>query len=69
MTVEKTADFAAAFEAARDSGKPSIIHLKVDPEAITPDDDDRGDPREGAGRQVAELEQPGRGGCIACRIA
>jgi acetolactate synthase I/II/III large subunit len=34
--VEKTADFADAFAAARDSGKPAIIHLKIDPEAITP---------------------------------
>ena len=36
VKVEKTADFPAAFEAARKSGKPSIIQLKVDPEAITP---------------------------------
>jgi acetolactate synthase-1/2/3 large subunit len=36
VTVEKTADFAKAYEAARASGKPSIIHLKVDPSAITP---------------------------------
>jgi acetolactate synthase-1/2/3 large subunit len=36
ITVEKTADFADAFEAAWESGKPAIIHLKVDPEAITP---------------------------------
>ena len=35
-TVEKTADFAAAFKAAQQSGKPAIIHVKVDPEAITP---------------------------------
>jgi acetolactate synthase I/II/III large subunit len=35
-TVEKTADFAAAFKAAQASGKPAIVHLKVDPEAITP---------------------------------
>jgi acetolactate synthase I/II/III large subunit len=35
-TVERTADFADAFVAARASGKPSIIHLKIDPEAITP---------------------------------
>ena len=35
-TVEKTADFAAAFEAAQKSGKPAILHLKVDPQAITP---------------------------------
>jgi acetolactate synthase-1/2/3 large subunit len=36
VTVEKTADFASAYEAARASGKPAIIHLKVDPGAITP---------------------------------
>jgi acetolactate synthase-1/2/3 large subunit len=35
-TVEKTSDFAQAFDAARKSGKPAIIHLKMDPEAITP---------------------------------
>ncbi len=34
--VEKTADFPAAFAAAQASGKPSIIHLKIDPEAIAP---------------------------------
>ncbi|HET7166289.1 MAG TPA: thiamine pyrophosphate-binding protein [Pseudolabrys sp.] len=34
--VEKTADFPAAFAAARASGKPSILHIKIDPEAITP---------------------------------
>src|SRR5215813_10654941 len=34
--VEKSTDFPAAFAAARASGKPSIIHLKIDPEAITP---------------------------------
>jgi acetolactate synthase-1/2/3 large subunit len=36
LTVEKTADFAPAFKAAQQSGKPSIIHVKIDPEAITP---------------------------------
>ncbi|GAA3087248.1 thiamine pyrophosphate-binding protein [Rhizobium viscosum] len=35
-TVEKTEDFAPAFERARDSGKPAIIEIKLDPEAITP---------------------------------
>ena len=35
-TVEKTADFPAAFRAAEKSGLPAIIHLKIDPEAITP---------------------------------
>ncbi|WP_048648104.1 thiamine pyrophosphate-binding protein [Nitratireductor soli] len=35
-TVEKTADFAAAFERARASGMPAIIEIKLDPEAITP---------------------------------
>jgi len=36
VTVENTADFPAAFRAAEKSGQPAIIHLKVDPEAITP---------------------------------
>jgi acetolactate synthase-1/2/3 large subunit len=35
-TVEKTEQFADAFKAAKASGKPSIIHLKVDPQAISP---------------------------------
>jgi acetolactate synthase I/II/III large subunit len=35
-TVEKTADFWDAFDGAQKSGKPAIIHLKVDPEALTP---------------------------------
>jgi acetolactate synthase-1/2/3 large subunit len=35
-TVERTEDFPKAFEAARASGKPAILHLKVDPSAITP---------------------------------
>lgn len=35
-TVEKTEDFAPAFERARASGKPSIIEIKLDPEALTP---------------------------------
>ena len=35
-TVERTQDFGDAFKAAERSGKPAIIHLKIDPEAITP---------------------------------
>jgi acetolactate synthase-1/2/3 large subunit len=35
-TVEKTADFFPAFEAARKCGLPAILHVKVDPEALTP---------------------------------
>jgi acetolactate synthase I/II/III large subunit len=35
-TVTKTEDFAAAFERARKSGKPSIIEIIQNPEAITP---------------------------------
>ncbi|MEQ8482237.1 MAG: thiamine pyrophosphate-binding protein [Hoeflea sp.] len=35
-TVGKTADFAAAFERAQESGVASIIEIKLDPEAITP---------------------------------
>lgn len=34
--VEKTADFAAAFDRAVKSKRPAIIHLITDPEAITP---------------------------------
>jgi acetolactate synthase-1/2/3 large subunit len=36
VKVETTADFPAAFDAAVKSGKPSILHVKIDPEAITP---------------------------------
>jgi len=36
VLVEKTANFPAAFAAAQKSGQPAIIHLKIDPEAITP---------------------------------
>ena len=36
VTVEETGDFPAAFEAARESGKPALIHLKVDPQSLTP---------------------------------
>jgi acetolactate synthase I/II/III large subunit len=34
--VEKTADFPKAFQAAQKSGKPAVIQLKIDPDAITP---------------------------------
>ena len=34
--VERTADFPAALERALASGKPALLHLVVDPEAITP---------------------------------
>jgi len=35
-TVEKTEEFAPAFARALASGKPSILHVKIDPEAIAP---------------------------------
>ncbi len=35
-SVERTEDFMPAFARARASGLPSILHVKVDPEAITP---------------------------------
>ncbi|WP_420412046.1 thiamine pyrophosphate-binding protein [Roseibium sp.] len=35
-TVETTEEFGPAYERARASGKPAILHLKLDPEAITP---------------------------------
>ncbi len=34
--VERTEDFEAAFRRAKDSGKPSIIEFRIDPEGITP---------------------------------
>jgi len=34
--VERTADFAPAFQRAAASGKPAILELRIDPEAITP---------------------------------
>jgi acetolactate synthase-1/2/3 large subunit len=35
-TVERTEDFAPAFERASRSGKPALIDLRIDPDAITP---------------------------------
>ncbi len=35
-TVEETAEFLPAYERALSSGLPSILHVKVDPDAITP---------------------------------
>jgi len=34
-TVTRTEEFVPAFEAARESGKPALLHLKVDPQALT----------------------------------
>ncbi len=34
--VERTEDFAATFDAAIASGKPALIEIRVDPEALTP---------------------------------
>ncbi|MNR50543.1 Cyclohexane-1,2-dione hydrolase [compost metagenome] len=35
-TVTRTEDFAGAFERCQASGKPSLIEVQVDPEALTP---------------------------------
>jgi len=35
-TVEATADFEAAFERAAAAGKPALIHVRTDPDIITP---------------------------------
>jgi acetolactate synthase-1/2/3 large subunit len=35
-TVNRTEEFAPAFERARTAGKPSLIEIRVDPEALTP---------------------------------
>ena len=34
--VERTEDFPAAFERASGAGRPALIELRTDPEAITP---------------------------------
>jgi acetolactate synthase-1/2/3 large subunit len=34
--VERTEDFAPAFGRASTSGKPAIVELRIDPDAITP---------------------------------
>ncbi|HXH04253.1 MAG TPA: thiamine pyrophosphate-binding protein [Candidatus Competibacteraceae bacterium] len=36
QTVERTADFAAAFERALTAGRPALLHLKLPLEALTP---------------------------------
>jgi len=36
ISVERTEDFPAAFKAAQASGKPAIVRLAIDPEALTP---------------------------------
>jgi acetolactate synthase-1/2/3 large subunit len=36
VTVQETAEFPAAFAAARASGLPAVIHIKIDPDAILP---------------------------------
>jgi acetolactate synthase-1/2/3 large subunit len=36
IAVEQTEDFAAAFDAALDAGRPALIELRVDEEALTP---------------------------------
>lgn len=55
-TVEKTQDFAAAFERARSSNRPALIELRVDPSQLTPsvrlpDQPDDGDVSEPRGKQ------------------
>ena len=35
-TVNRTEEFAPAFERARAAGKPSLIEIRIDPEALTP---------------------------------
>ena len=35
-TVTRTQDFAAAFARARRAGTPALLHLKLDPRALSP---------------------------------
>ncbi len=48
-TVETTDQFAPAFERARAAGLPAIIHIKLDPEALTPN------------RTLSEIRAAGKG--------
>ena len=67
-TVETTAEFAPAFERARASGKPAIIEVKLDPEAITPTTDADGDPRRGVTDRIAPSADTAPGNrAILCR--
>jgi len=34
--IERTADFPAAFVRALEAGRPALIELRIDPDAITP---------------------------------
>ena len=34
--MERTEDFAPAFERSSKAGKPALIELRIDPDAITP---------------------------------
>ncbi|MDX1529794.1 MAG: thiamine pyrophosphate-dependent enzyme, partial [Gammaproteobacteria bacterium] len=36
LVVARTEDFAAAFERALAAGRPALLELRIDPEAITP---------------------------------
>jgi acetolactate synthase I/II/III large subunit len=36
LKVDRTEDFPAAFKAAQASGRPAILHMKVDPQGISP---------------------------------
>ena len=62
-TVEETAQFLPAYERALASGLPSILHVKVDPEAITPTTTLDGHPHGGA-RQARSLLKRGGGRCL-----
>ena len=46
-TVERTEDFAPAFERCLASGQPALVHIKVDAEALTP------------GKSLSELREEG----------
>ena len=51
--VERGEDFPAAFEAALGAGRPALLELRVDPEAITPERDAQPGTRPVASRTCA----------------
>ena len=59
-TVEATADFAPAFAPGAGSSKPSVIELKLDPEALSAAQDPDRDPRGEALSATVMRQRPGR---------
>ena len=58
-TVERTDEFAPRSSAALEAGRPAVLALRIDPEAINAPDDADGDPRGGVVSGVGLTEPRG----------